>query len=153
MQADGASGGSRTFSLSGISLHHLTRLLRAASGGSGPHLYFEEDDEEDDDDETGIYEDDDDWGYETRTIGRPPWFEEVKEPVKEGVELLYSGDFGRIGPKCRSRRNAANLARHVLAQTSKAIPVSYREDFSCVCVTFYYPPFMDSQPSLIEHGS
>lgn len=133
MQADGTSGGSRTFSLSGISLHNLTRLLRAASGGGGPHLYFDEEDEEDDDNDA-IYEDDDDWGYEIRAPGRPPWFEEVKEPVKEGVELLYSGDFGRIGPKSRSQRKTANIARHVLAQSHKAVPAPSREELVCVSI-------------------
>ncbi len=127
MQAGGASGDSRTFSLSGISLHNLTRLL--SSGSSS--LYFEGEGN-DNDDETDIYEDDDDWGYETRTHSRPPWYEEVKEPVKEGVELLYSGDFGRIGPKSRSRRKAANIARRVLSQSSTPIPVSYREELTSV---------------------
>lgn len=132
MQADGTSGGSRTFSLSGISLHHLTRLLRAASGGNGPRLYFEQDDEEEDEGE--VYEDDDgdDWVYESRTHGRPPWYEEVTEPVKEGVELLYSGDFGRVGHKSRSQRKVASIAKRVLSQSSIAVPVSYREELASV---------------------
>ncbi|XP_006454240.1 hypothetical protein AGABI2DRAFT_62131 [Agaricus bisporus var. bisporus H97] len=133
MQADGASGGPATFNLSGLSLRNLTRLLRAASGDSGSHLYRVEDEDQDDSDdqESGLYEDEDDWDYENRNMGHPPWYEEVKEPIKEGVELLYSGDFGRIGHKSRGKRNTANLARHVLAQTSKAIPVACREDLSC----------------------
>jgi WD repeat-containing protein 23 len=133
MQADGTSGGPATFSLSGISLHHLTRLLRAASGGGDSHLYAEENDGDGDDQESGVYEDEDDWEYERRSVGHPPWYEEVKEPVKEGVELLYSGDFGRVGHKCRSKQNTANLAKHVLSQASKAVPVASREDLSCVC--------------------
>lgn len=129
MQTDGTSGGTRTFSLSGISLRHLTQLLRAASGGNGPRLYFEQDEEEEED-EGEMYEDDDDdyWVHESRPHGRPPWYEEVTEPVKEGVELLYSGDFGRIGPKSRSRRRAANVARQVLSRSSTAVPITYREE-------------------------
>lgn len=134
MQAGGASGDSRTFSLSGISLHNLTRLL---SNGSSS-LYFEGEGEDDDDDEADVYEDDDDWGYEIRTHSRPPWYEEVTEPVKEGVELLYSGDFGRIGPKSRSRRKAANIARRVLAQSSIPTPVSYREELTSVSLIDRY---------------
>ncbi|KAF9444600.1 WD40 repeat-like protein [Macrolepiota fuliginosa MF-IS2] len=128
MQADGTTGGTRTFSLSGISLHNLTRLLRAASGTSGPHPYFDGEDEDEDDDETGLLYDDDEWGFESRTQGRPTWFEEVTEPMKEGVELLYSGDFGRIGPKSRNQRNAANIARHILAKSSTVVPASHREE-------------------------
>jgi WD repeat-containing protein 23 len=135
MQADSASGGSRTFSLSGISLHSLSRLLRAASAGTGPHLYFEDEEEEEGNDDDGEYfenDEDDDWAYGSHVYRRPPKHEKVTESVKEGVELLYSGDFGRIGPKSRSRRKAANIARQVLSRKSAAIPVCYREELVSV---------------------
>ncbi|KXN88929.1 LEC14B protein [Leucoagaricus sp. SymC.cos] len=131
MQAEGTSGGSRTLSLSGISLHHLTRLLRVASNGNGARYYFEQDDGEEGEGE--IYEDDDDdedWSYQPPTHTRPSWYEEVTEPIQEGVELLFSGDFGRIGPKSRNRRKAANMARQVLSHKLATVPVSHREELA-----------------------
>lgn len=109
-------------------------MLRAASGDDGPGLYFEYDNDGGGDNDE-LYEDDEDdyLIYEPRQMDRPSWHEEVKEPVEEGVELLYSGDFGRIGPKSRSRRKAVNIARQILSQNSVATPVTYREELISVC--------------------
>jgi len=134
MQSSSPSGGTRSLSFRSINLHSLARLLRAASADDGPGFYFEPDNDDGDDDE--LYEDDeDDYSlYEPRQITRPTWHEEIKEPVEEGVELLYSGDFGRIGPKSRSRRKVVNIARQILSQSSVAIPETYREELISVCL-------------------
>jgi len=134
MQSSSPSGGTRSLSFRSINLHSLARLLRAASADDGPGFYFEPDNDDGDDDE--LYEDDEeDYSlYEPRQIIRPTWHEEIKEPVEEGVELLYSGDFGRIGPKSRSRRKVVNIARQILSQSSVAIPETYREELISVCL-------------------
>lgn len=78
--------------LSGISLAGLRQLL--ASGGI--RLQTEEDDEEDeDDDEDGWYGNS--GGNRRGASGNMnDFWEQVKEPVQAGKELLESGEFGRV---------------------------------------------------------
>jgi len=57
------------------------------------------------------------------------------EPLEEGLELLASGDFGRIGIKHRIQQRNPNIVKKILKQRSRAIPVHSKEDFHSVRIT------------------
>ncbi|KAF9556421.1 WD40 repeat-like protein [Agrocybe pediades] len=59
-----------------------------------------------------------------------PFFSPVTEPKKEGVELLASGEFGRVGVKSRVRRKRFNVARTILSQGNHPVPSLNREELS-----------------------
>lgn len=64
------------------------------------------------------------------------WFPPVKEAQKEGEELLYSGDFGRVGIKIKTRANNSNLVKSVLNRAAQPIPNLNKEDLLSVCFNF-----------------
>lgn len=142
MQSGGAPQGDhrgqRTISLSGVSLQDLSRIIGSARGGAQTGRYTfvsnvgEEDDfEDDDDDEEGDY-----FGA-TPTYAREAWKgPKITEPQQAGVELLNSGDFGRVANKTRARRNDANLAKLIFKRATELQPTSYKEDYANVGV-FY----------------
>ena len=66
------------------------------------------------------------------------WFPPVTEAQQEGKELLYSGDFGRVGVKIRSQANNGNLAKSVLNRAARPIPNLNKEDLLSVCFNFAY---------------
>lgn len=122
--------------VSELTLRDMARLLSSRStadqrsGATRPHHQLDDEDEDDDDDYIPIDDDDDDedgYGRATRSRARP-FFPPVTEPKKEGLELLASGDFGRVGVKSRSRRNRGNITRTILDRGSRPIPLSNRED-------------------------
>lgn len=92
----------------------LARRYAAISGGGGA---FDEEDEgeEDEEDDEYVDEDDDDeddgsyWGPTRRNTKR--WYPVIKDPVKEGVELLRGGDFGPPPRKYRALGGAEGGAR------------------------------------------
>jgi WD repeat-containing protein 23 len=81
---------------------------------------YEEDDAE--------YINSDDY-YETDSLDPPAI---ATEPLEEGLELLASGDFGRIGVKHRTQQRNPNIVKRILKQRSHAIPVHIKEDFHSV---------------------
>lgn len=56
------------------------------------------------------------------------------QPSEEGIELLGSGEFGRIGVKHRARQGNPNIVRTILKQRSCTIPVHSREDIHSVSI-------------------
>ncbi|EIN13833.1 WD40 repeat-like protein [Punctularia strigosozonata HHB-11173 SS5] len=59
-------------------------------------------------------EDDDEYYAQPTTPPQPSWTQPHREPQEAGVRLLGSGDFGRVGPKLRSRqRNQRNVSREL----------------------------------------
>lgn len=120
---------SRSIGLTGITLHDLTRILRAQ--GRSPvitarsHTY--EDEDEDDDDNDYL----DEYSESHRQTG-PKWFPEVVEPQTAGVELLKSGDFGRVADKLRSRRSDVNVAKLLISRSMRPKSVLCKEDYASV---------------------
>ena len=127
--------GTRSISLSTINLRDLARSVTVRTSGSlrGTNLRAEEEDEwEDDEDDEYSPEDQKD------LVSGHQCFPPVKEPQKEGEELLRSGDFGRVGIKIRSRVNNRNLVKSVLNRATHPIPNFNKEDLLSVCVSFPY---------------
>jgi WD repeat-containing protein 23 len=116
--------------ISGIRSQDLTRLLSVRDGSASPtyhHLtggYYGAEDEEEDQD--GY--------YDSFRQTAPQWFQEVTEPQKPGVELLKSGDFGRIADKLRSRRSDVNIAKLMSRRSSRPTPVPYKENYASVSI-------------------
>ncbi|GJE85863.1 WD40 repeat-like protein [Phanerochaete sordida] len=91
-------------------------------------MEIEEDEDEEEDEGNGLF------GYRIVRDTRPQqtrlrWQEEVKEPKQEGLDLLYSGEFGRIQHQIRSRNKAGNAAKFLLNRGSRLRP-PHREDFA-----------------------
>jgi WD repeat-containing protein 23 len=91
---------------------------------------FAPDDDEDEDDNDGMDE-----NSESFRQAAYQWFPEVTEPQKAGVELLRSGDFGRVADKLRSRRSDINLPKLIYKRSMRPEPVSYKEDFASVRIS------------------
>ncbi|KAJ7070505.1 WD40-repeat-containing domain protein [Mycena amicta] len=115
-----ARQGGRTLDLRGLTMADLNQLLR---GTPDPADEEEEDDDEDDGDER-------EYRRALRQSSHKAYFKEVKEPQEAGVRLLHSGDFGRVGPKIRSRGNNLNIAKTLRSRASQARPRFYREDYT-----------------------
>ncbi|KAJ6520392.1 WD40-repeat-containing domain protein [Mycena sanguinolenta] len=106
--------------LRGITIDDLNRLL----GGSTEPEAEEEDAEEDEEDDEDAY------FRAFRNTGHGSYFRKVTEPQEAGVKLIHSGEFGRVGPKIRSRRNDLNIAKQLRARASQARPRFYKEDYT-----------------------
>lgn len=111
---------SRTVGLTGISLQDLNRLLGRSRAYGG-----DDDEAEDDDDDL------DEYSNSFRQAAHK-WFSEVTEPQEAGVELLKSGDFGRVADKLRSRRSDVNVAKLFYKRSMRPKPDSYKETYSSV---------------------
>ncbi|KAJ3879454.1 WD40-repeat-containing domain protein [Lentinula edodes] len=90
------------------------------------------DDEEDadylDEDEDEVMEDDGDEYYATpRTVFTYP---PATTPQAAGVHLIKSGEFGRVGPKIKARKNNRNLAAVFNNRLTNPHPVVYKEDYA-----------------------
>lgn len=60
------------------------------------------------------------YGYWRRPPSKTPkWFPSVTGPQDAGLELLRSGEFGRIGIEARSRKGSASFAKAILSRRSK----------------------------------
>lgn len=103
--------------------------VEEGEGGDEDEMEVDEDDE-DDEEGDGLF------GYHTVRGHAPPparshWEEEIKEPKQEGLDLLYSGEFGRIQHQIHSRNKAGSAAKFLLNRGSRIRP-SHREDFATV---------------------
>lgn len=124
-----ASGGAdtQTVGLSGISLQTLSRIL------SNTPRAFDTSVEENHDEDEGDDDDGDEPSYDTSF--HPPvyrWFSPHTEPQNEGVELLRSGDFGRVGLKINAERKNLNITRSLFSRPHRPMPASYQEQYSTV---------------------
>ncbi|TBU63826.1 WD40 repeat-like protein [Dichomitus squalens] len=98
--------------------------------------------EDDDDDPDYVDEEEDeeeDVGYYTYGLGsqahsrpwnRSEWWPKRTEPQKEGLELLYSGEFGRLLHQIQAREGQHNVARNLLNRGTNARPTP-KEDITC----------------------
>ncbi|OCH96414.1 WD40 repeat-like protein [Obba rivulosa] len=77
----------------------------------------------DDDDEEEYYRRENSWD---RSKG---WWPRITEPKKEGLELLTSGEFGRIRHQVNSRNKDNNVAKLLLNRGTQVRPVS-KEDIA-----------------------
>lgn len=100
--------------------------------------YFDDEDEDVDDEDE---EDEDDDRYPSRrsVFTFPP----ATSPQAAGVNLIKSGEFGRIAPKIRARRNNRNLASVLSNRLTSPHPALYKEQYSAVCI-FHSDGFQDS---------
>ncbi|KAL4241704.1 DDB1- and CUL4-associated factor [Abortiporus biennis] len=89
----------------------------------------EDDNDEDDDDYVDEDEDDDEDFYFHQVGPHGKWYEEVKEPKQEGLELLMSGEFGRLGHQFKTRAKNNNVVRTLLDRGTRVRPTS-REDIA-----------------------
>ncbi|KAF9074947.1 WD40-repeat-containing domain protein [Rhodocollybia butyracea] len=92
----------------------------------------EEDQEEEGDGEYMDVDDDiedidDGWYPTSRTVFT---FPPATTPQPAGVSLIKSGDFGRVGPKIKARRNNRNLAAVLGNQLTSPHPALYKEDYA-----------------------
>lgn len=84
--------------------------------------------EEEENDED--YEDEDEDPYDGPNYAQEPFFPPVIEPKKEGLELLMSGEFGRVGNKMRARQDRFDLPMSVRAQRATQRPSVFKEDYN-----------------------
>jgi WD repeat-containing protein 23 len=79
-------------------------------------------------------EDDDEEEYYRafRNTNHSQYFRQVTEPQETGLQLLHSGDFGRVANKMKSRRSDLNIAKQLRSRASQARPRFYKEDFTSV---------------------
>ncbi|KAG6842430.1 hypothetical protein C0991_007560 [Blastosporella zonata] len=138
MQSGGGprpSGDGESASSPVISLHDISLLLNSVGRSGiihGLRVNAPEDDDEDDD---GDDDEDEDYYSTFSTAAIAPWKGPVTtEPQPAGVELLNSGDFGRVGSKARTRRNDINLANLILnrARRTYSVPALHKEDYAAV---------------------
>jgi len=146
---------SNQVSISELTLRDMARLLSVTRASDNRATHHHQPEVDDDDDED--YMDDDDEEYPSRRPMRP-FFPPVTEPQKAGVELLASGEFGRVGVKSRDRRQRFNVARTVLNQGNHPVPSLNREELSSVrwsIYTFLFCSFDAIQPTMInlENGA
>jgi WD repeat-containing protein 23 len=120
-QLSTGSGGA-SMRLSGITLQDLARRMRV---GNQIHIQPSSDD-----DYNGADNDEDDDYISTHTSAH--WHAPVTEPQKAGLELLVSGDFGRVGVKACNRRNPRNIPKSVLNKYYSPLPLTSREDLQSV---------------------
>ena len=115
--------GPRTINLSGITLQDLGRLLNTV--GRGAHVLGEEDEVTDEGEDQG--------GFSDSSHTAPhQWFKPVTEPQKAGVELINSGDFGRVANRARVRRNDVNVAKFLINRPRRPQPFAHKEDYAHV---------------------
>ncbi|KIK70586.1 hypothetical protein GYMLUDRAFT_32627 [Collybiopsis luxurians FD-317 M1] len=84
---------------------------------------------EDDNDPDYVDEDDndDEWYPTGRSVFTYP---PATSPQPAGVKLIKSGDFGRVAPKIKARKNKRNLASVLNDRLSRPHPAIYKEDYS-----------------------
>ncbi|KAG5716341.1 LEC14B protein [Termitomyces sp. T112] len=123
-------GGSRNTGISGFNLQDISRWF-IGRGGATRGLALNDPDADGEEDDYDYEDDDDDYHALFNTSSRTSWKgPETTEPQKEGVELLNSGDFGRVGNKAQKRRNKTNIANIILNRTRRIRPVSNKEDYA-----------------------
>ncbi|TCD68084.1 hypothetical protein EIP91_011537 [Steccherinum ochraceum] len=88
-----------------------------------------QEEEDEDDDEYMPDEDDDEYGFLYQNGPQGHQFPEVTEPKEEGLALLNSGEFGRLGHQMKSRAHDNNVTQRLLRRGAQMRPVS-REDIT-----------------------
>lgn len=96
--------------------------------------YDDDNDVEDDDGDVDYMDEDDDPPIQTNQ-----WFPPHKEPQKVGLDLLASGEFGRVDVKNLARRDhtSRNISKRILNQFTHPVPVSNREALQAVSAVFF----------------
>ncbi|KAJ7837378.1 hypothetical protein B0H14DRAFT_1100582 [Mycena olivaceomarginata] len=123
LQRQAASGGSTVvggIDLRGITLDDLNQLLRSTAEPEEEAGAAEEDDDDEEDEYYRAF----------RNSGHSLYFRKVTEPQEPGVQLIHSGEFGRVGPKIKSRRKDLNIAKQLRSRASQARPRFYKEDYT-----------------------
>ncbi|RPD55853.1 WD40 repeat-like protein [Lentinus tigrinus ALCF2SS1-6] len=146
------NGNSISASLTNEDLQRLLTVFasRDSGGGGGGGdgsrnvTLVSQDDQDDDDDpdyvdeeEVEEEEEDDYSGYfygfgypaSQRHWDRSGWWPEITEPQKEGLELLFGGEFGRIMHQMKARDRSKNIARNILNRGASFRPTC-REDIA-----------------------
>jgi hypothetical protein len=96
----------------------ISQLLAGASARSEIRLRRYEEDEEDE---------------EPYAVLSLP---EITEPQKAGVELLMSGEFGRVGSKIKSRAKDINITKYLNKRSTRLHQTPYKEDLISVRLHF-----------------
>ncbi|PFH52343.1 hypothetical protein AMATHDRAFT_140392 [Amanita thiersii Skay4041] len=124
MQSGGGPIGERTISVSGINSRDLGQLLSSVTSPSLGGYYEAESDENNE----GVYEDDDDDDdYFNSAHNVQQWYSPHKEPQPAGLDLLASGDFGRIAVKDRIKKKK-NIAKQLFSGNMKPLDNLHKED-------------------------
>ena len=130
-----------------LTLPELQRLMtifasnevRAVGDNVAPAAEAEDDDndpdyvdeDEDEEEDIGYYS----YGWGSAAHARPwdrsGWWPKVTEPQKEGLDLLYSGEFGRLLHQIQTRGGQRSVARNLLSRGMSARPIP-KEDITCV---------------------
>jgi WD repeat-containing protein 23 len=116
---------SRTSRLTGLTPQHFSILVGRASRiwrtfGAG----VRQDEEEDADDEEE---------YLDGTYRRSQqWFPPVTDPQQAGLDLMMSGQFGRVGRKTCSRHRQGNIAKLIHHPPTRFRTAAYIEDMVSV---------------------
>lgn len=111
-----------------LSQSDLQRYFALATQQDGEEV---EEDDEDPDYVPDEDDDEDDNPYFPRAGTPGHWYEEVTEPQAEGIALLNSGEFGRLGHQIKTRAKDNNIARTLLRRGASVRPVP-REDIASV---------------------
>lgn len=110
-----------------IPIEDLRRYLALAAAQEGE----DEGEGEEEDEDFAPSEEDDDYTFFPAAGAHGKWYEEVQKPTKEGLALLNSGQFGRLGHQVKSRAGDPNVARTLLRRGNQVRPVP-REDIVSV---------------------
>lgn len=88
----------------------------------------DDEEEEDDDPEDNFY-----YGWYRRPDSAPHkrWYEPVVEPQDTGVELIASGEYGRVAPKLNARHGVRNVAKMLNTRGTRTRR-TYKEDYTSV---------------------
>ena len=125
-QASGGIDRRMADGLSRISLQTPSRITF-----NTPRAFDASVEEDHDEDEPG----DDDYGGDESSCDtsfhqpRSCWFSPHTEPQNEGVELLPSGEFGRVGLKINAERKNLNITKSLLSRPHRPMPASYQEQY------------------------
>jgi len=111
MQNGGGPLGHRTVN---VTTRDISQLLE----GITPIRLFDDGDEDEDDD------------YYGEDNGAQQWYPPHEEPQPAGVELLASGDFGRVSMK--DRANNRNVAKRLFTRVLQPQSSLYKEDITNV---------------------
>ncbi|KAK0465467.1 WD40-repeat-containing domain protein [Desarmillaria tabescens] len=106
----------RLFQLQRGTLRTNTQLLQLLQ------IQMNEDDDDDPDD------DDDDYEPAVTNQESRSWLKPATEPQEAGVELLNSGEYGRIAPKIHARRGERNLVKVITNRFTGRRPTLFKED-------------------------
>jgi hypothetical protein len=108
--------------VSGLTIHDIANLLQATGDA---------DVEVEDDDNDPEYMDEDDDDENIYSLPKTS-LEQPSEPQDAGVELLNSGDFGRVGVKAAVRHMDMNITKLLRSRVYQVQPSTYKEQYAHV---------------------